>query len=178
MDRCGGGNDHWYEIVSTPNGPGSFRKTWTDARADALSCTHLGLQGYLATVTSGAENLFLDGLEGPFQTPGGWLSGTDAAVEGEWCWADGPEAGLLFWLGGSGGSTPNDANCGAGWPNAEDYVYFANDTWSAGGSGGTEFYCVEYSAAAAPPGTVPLPGPLSLVGLALLGLRLARRNKG
>ena len=168
-----GGNDHWYEIVT--GGIPSVRKTWTDARADALSRTHLGLSGYLATVTSAAENIFLDGLEGPFQTRGGWLGGSDAAVEGEWRWVDGPEAGNLFWLGDATGTATGYANWGRSWPNFEDYLVYNNDSWSSNGN--TNFYYVEYSAASTPPGTVPLPGTLSLAGLALafLGTRPRRR---
>jgi hypothetical protein len=170
-----GGNDHWYEIVSVPNGPGSFRKTWTDARVDALSRAHLGLQGYLATVTSGAENLFLNGLSGPFGTSGGWLGGNDAAVEGEWRWIDGPEAGQLFWLGDSTGSSPGYANWGAGWPNQEDYLEFRNDTWASNPDSTQNFYYIEYSAA--PPVNVPTPGTLSLVTLALAATGFVRRRR-
>lgn len=177
-----GGNDHWYEIVSvgTPaEGNPSLRKTWTDARADALSRTHLGLQGYLTTVTSAAENDFLDSLVGPFGTRGGWLGGSDAAVEGEWRWMDGPEAGMLFWLGDSTGSSPGYANWGRGWPNGEDYVEYQSGPWGSfpDVASSPRFYYVEYSAAPVPPpGGVPLPGTLSLAGLALGAGWLTRRR--
>jgi hypothetical protein len=175
-----GGNDHWYEIVSigTPaQGNPNLKKTWDAARADALSRTHLGLSGYLATVTSAAENLFIDSLEGPFQTRGGWLGGSDSAVEGEWRWIDGPEAGLLFWQGDSNGSSPGYAKWGSGWPNEEDYVEFRNDTWASSPGGQSLSYYVEYSAAPPPPNGVPLPGTISMVALGLGAVCVTRRRR-
>ena len=173
-----GGNDHWYEIVSvgTPaQGNPSLRKPWNDARADALARTHLGLNGYLATVTSAAENLFIGSLEGPFQTRNGWLGGSDAAVEGEWRWMDGPEAGLLFWLGTSTGSSPGYAGWGNSWPNSDNFLNFIDGSWASIGERSEQFYYVEYSAALPPPNGVPVPGTLSLAALALAGLGLVRR---
>ncbi len=58
-----------------------------------------------------------------------YLGGSDAAVEGEWRWAGGSEAGQLFWQGGISGSapgggfapwdSPNEPNNGFG---DEDYL--------------------------------------------------------
>ena len=58
-----------------------------------------------------------------------YLGGSDAAVEGEWRWAGGSEAGQLFWQGGVSGSapgggfapwdSPNEPNNGFG---DEDYL--------------------------------------------------------
>ena len=47
-----GGNGHWYEFISTS-------VDWNTARANALASTFLGMQGYLATITSLAENVFV-----------------------------------------------------------------------------------------------------------------------
>ena len=49
-----GGNDHWYDFVLKGG-----LAAWHDARAAALASTNLGMSGYLATVTSAAENGFL-----------------------------------------------------------------------------------------------------------------------
>jgi hypothetical protein len=51
-----GGNGHWYEVVSI-NGP-----TWTQARALATDRSFNGTSGHLATVTSAAEQLFIQSL--------------------------------------------------------------------------------------------------------------------
>jgi len=72
--------------------------TWTAAKAAAATSNYFGLQGYLATITSAEENLFIS-----LKTLGtGWIGASDAAVEGEWRWVTGPEGkngGLLFWKG-------------------------------------------------------------------------------
>ena len=47
------------------------------------------------------------------------MGGSDEAVEGEWRWVEGPEAGQQFWQGLAGGGPVNGAytNWGAGEPN-------------------------------------------------------------
>jgi hypothetical protein len=90
-----GGNGHWYEYVPAVS---TFEPVAFDAaRGDALSRSHLGQAGYLATLTSIAEMAFVTG-GCPFQvgfgfTGGGWLGGSDAASEGVWRRLDGPVAG-------------------------------------------------------------------------------------
>jgi hypothetical protein len=88
-------NGHYYEYV-----PGGF--TWSQARDLAASKTFNGATGYLATITSAAENAFLADLN-----PDGnwtWIGASDADTEGVWKWMTGPEAGTLFWNGGPNGS--------------------------------------------------------------------------
>lgn len=88
----------------------------------------LGVTGHLANITSQAENDFINAL-----APGNvWLGGSDGAVEGEWRWLAGPEAGQQFWQGGVGGSTVagSYANWGGGEPNNsgnEDTVHMRAD---------------------------------------------------
>ena len=53
-----GGNDHWYEFVVPTN-----QISVVDAEATAESSSHMGLGGYLATITSAAEQAFLNGLD-------------------------------------------------------------------------------------------------------------------
>ncbi|WP_439643048.1 lectin-like protein [Gemmatimonas sp.] len=77
------GNGHHYDFIT-----GSF--TWEEALADAATRSHLGLTGYLATVTSLAENQFLVSVNSSQQA---WLSGSDKDSEGNWTWRAGPEAG-------------------------------------------------------------------------------------
>lgn len=53
-----------------------------------------GLNGYLANITSLAEQNFLkDKLNVP-----GWIGGSDNTTEGIWQWNDGPEAGQVFYV--------------------------------------------------------------------------------
>lgn len=88
-----------------------------------------GVGGHLANITSASENAFVDAL-----APGNmWIGGTDSAVEGEWRFANGPEAGQQFWQGTAGGSTVGGsyANWGAGEPNNsggnEDFIHMRAD---------------------------------------------------
>lgn len=83
-------NGHFYRWVAAPNA------SWDQARAAAESQTALGRQGYLATVTDAQENAAVAATA--LGTT--WLGATDEEVEGQWRWATGPEAGMLFWQGG------------------------------------------------------------------------------
>ena len=92
-----GGNGHFYEFVP------ANQISWIDAKAAAEASTLNGLQGYLATVTSQAENDFITNVLGGF----GWIGASDADVEGEWRWVTGPEAGTQFWQGDASGNPVN-----------------------------------------------------------------------
>lgn len=98
---------HYYEYVSAPG------ICWTAARAAAAGRTYRGLQGYLATMTSAGEQATVHTARtGPF-----WPGGTDAAVEGDWRWQSGPEAGQRFWRGGPTGTGQGFSNWMAGQPD-------------------------------------------------------------
>ena len=96
------GNGHYYQHVD-----GEF--TWEEAFNASQAAG-----GYLATITDAAENTFVTNLMGPFEAwPDGvaWIGGSDAAIEGQWRWVDGPEAGDLFWNGaGTSGYIGDYAN--------------------------------------------------------------------
>lgn len=81
---------------------------WTEAKAEAETKFYLGLQGYLATITSKEENDFIwTKISGV-----GWIGATDAneySTEGNWVWATGPEAGTVFWRGVANGRPVNGA---------------------------------------------------------------------
>jgi hypothetical protein len=84
-------NGHFYEFVS------QFGIRWDSAQTTAAAQTLHGLQGYLATIASQAENDFIfQKLQG-----NGWIGASDAAAEGEWRWVSGPESGTLFCTGNS-----------------------------------------------------------------------------
>jgi hypothetical protein len=176
-----GGNGHWYEYVSAPSifAPVSFDA----ARAAAEASTHLGLQGYLATVTSAAEQQFINGafsyLFGFGATSTAWLGASDAAVEGEWRWLGGPEVGQLVsysdWLPGHPISGPG----------FESYDYLAllvnaqsvpvSFGWSSSPSNGALGYIVEYGAGVAVP--VPEPSTTAITLLGLTGIAIFGRGR-
>ncbi len=145
--------NHFYEFIP------AIGISWTAARDEAATRSYFGVQGYLATLTSQAESDYANA-----QISGaGWIGANDAAVEGVWRWATGPEAGINFWNGLAGGSvvpgefafwnTSEPNNVGSG---GEDYAHITdsavgvsgswNDLPNAGGGGvyQAKGYVVEY----------------------------------
>ncbi len=124
------GNRSFYRLSAAP-------ASWAAASAIANSATIVeppgvtgvnGVTGHLSNITSQAENDFVHAIA-PVNA---WLGGGDGAVEGEWRWLVGPEAGQQFWQGGVGGSTVGGsyANWGGGEPNNsgnEDTVHMRPD---------------------------------------------------
>ncbi|MFK7836307.1 MAG: VCBS domain-containing protein [Sulfitobacter sp.] len=121
--EAAGGNGHYYQFVPSND------FTWTEARADAAL-----KGGYLGTITSAGEQAFVQGLAGGSVA---FLGASDAAVEGEWRWVEGPETGQQFWQGDLNGSAIGGAytnwNSGQPGPGAagEDILHFFGDgTWN------------------------------------------------
>lgn len=184
-----GGNDHWYDYVPALSifEPVGFAA----ARAAALASSHLGLQGYLATITSAQEQAFIESsfpfLVGFGATGHAWLGGSDAAVEGEWRWLDGPEAGQplthTHWLVGQPISGPGfeDHDLMALHINAsvagQPVTYgWASLTPTSGAFG----YLIEYGVSTADPGDpspVPEPSGTLMAATALLLAGLQRRRR-
>ena len=94
-------NGHYYEFVSVPP-VGTVLPAWTASKAAAEASTFLGLQGYLASVTSAQENAFLTAT---FDSRG-WI-GAQADSNRKWTWvgAASPENGKSFWIGDVGGTS-------------------------------------------------------------------------
>lgn len=141
---------HYYKFVE------HIGISWSAAKIAAENSSYFGLQGYLATITSLEEALFV----GERTRVTGWLGGSDQQTEGVWRWVTGPESGTIFWNGGPNGSSPNFAYWNNGEPNnvdgGEDYAHITasgvgipgswNDLPNAGGSGNyaPRGYVVEY----------------------------------
>ena len=130
-------------------------QSWTasNTAASTSSLTGLSNNGYLATVTSQAENDFI------FTNWGGtrmWIGGSDTTTEGEWLWTStgSPENGLQFHTGGAAGSALNGhfTNWVAGDPSngsgAWDYTeYRADGTWWSNADTQTLDSVIEWDAA-------------------------------
>ena len=93
-------NGHWYAI-------NAHSVSWAQARSEALAAG-----GYLATITSSGENVFVSTLLTNYvvahdlQNSYAYVGGSDIGAEGSWLWTDGPEANQQFWQGGTTGSAP------------------------------------------------------------------------
>ena len=111
-------NGHYYKYVSG-------RTTWADARNQALGMTYNGMQGYLATPNSAAENSF---IQRKGQGLSIWLGASDIASEGCWRWADGPEANAaLFGTVGTPNCTIDAAGSYSNWTTGEPNNANANE---------------------------------------------------
>lgn len=156
--------EHYYEFVDAATDP-----MWRDARCEAKflsgaydaastrfdKCseanvtprTFNGYTGYLATITSSAENTFVAAKAG---SAAAWIGGSDmaitrlegsstniAAAEQTWRWTDGPEAGLVFWKTGCVNDGSEVTCTVAGVDSTTRYSYW-NANEPNGGSGNEE----------------------------------------
>ncbi|MBF6624908.1 MAG: DUF4347 domain-containing protein, partial [Pseudomonas stutzeri] len=96
-------NGHYYEYISAPG------LSWDAAKIAAEQRSLFGLDGYLATVTSQAENDFVT----PRLGGDGWIGASDAEQEGIWRWVTGPEAGTQFWTGDTSAGTSATSTYGS-----------------------------------------------------------------
>jgi hypothetical protein len=202
-------NGHYYAFFTGFNGDtsGSYRQRppmpFANALTRAASMSHLGVPGHLATITSQIEQdfvrqYFLELSRFPSPRLGrdelAWIAASDAAVEGEWRWVAGPEAGQQFWQGNRDGIAighqnwtsfngrfyePNDSNR----PYGEDFValnlslYSQSESWwndvSTRDDGMTfvpRMGLVEFS-------PIPEPSSVVLIGSVFIAIFAARRNR-
>jgi hypothetical protein len=146
---------HFYEVVKHNN------ISWSDAKAAAEGKTYLGVQGHLATLTSAAEDDFVNGLRvsAGLSRPEAWIGGSQPAGElgagDNWSWVNGegaiPGMSSASPYANWQTSEPND-NYGAG---SEQHMALGlgnnpgwNDEGSLGNIGG---YIIEYSTGTSAP---------------------------
>jgi secreted trypsin-like serine protease len=115
-----GKNGHYYMWVDE-------KVTWQQARANALTKTYLGLQGYLATPNTQAEFELIRKKAGSYNNF--WLGISDIEQEGCWKYADSPEANIAFY------AVPGTPSCAttsgySNWNSGEPNNAYNGENWA------------------------------------------------
>jgi FG-GAP-like repeat/Lectin C-type domain len=140
-DLTAGSNGHYYKFVNSP-------VAWNTANSTAGTDLYFGLTGYLATITSQAEQNLVQAVKGDNRA---WIGGSDATTQNDWRWT-GAEAGQQFWAGLDNGNAVNNSytNWASGEPNQyqgdpEDYIQMLPDgSWNDSPASDSYAYVVEY----------------------------------
>ncbi len=116
-------NEHYYDLIP------AWRISWPDAISAAETMTFEGLPGHLATITSAAENVFINVNFNTGQSSQlAWIGGHEPNDDGVWRWAAGPDTGGQFANGKNPTPPFNYANWGGVEPNdrqaTEDYASY------------------------------------------------------
>lgn len=117
-------NDHWYEEIGYANE--DLHLTWPDAFAYAEASSWMGMQGYLATLTSTEEDAFVQDnvLSDPLCCRvwfGGYQDPPDSPPDQNWFWVTGESWDYTNW----GVDQPDDG----GVPGSEFYLAHDGTAW-------------------------------------------------
>ena len=125
----------------------NYNTATTGARDAAKAMSYQGQTGYVATITSDAENKFIsDNIASASNI---WIGATDDLVEGTWKWdtsGGSPEAGKQFWTGTSSGTCSlTNAFLGDGlnyacWASNEPNDYGSGEDYAVTNWGGGKYY--------------------------------------
>ncbi|HBR19390.1 MAG: hypothetical protein A2Y13_02905 [Planctomycetes bacterium GWC2_45_44] len=160
-----GGNGHWYEVIS-------MDANWDQAKVSAETMSYLGVNGYLATMTTSKENIFVATLLGT--TPhhlwiGGMQPDGSPEPDGNWQWITGePWIYSNWWTGEPSNSYSEGENALLMWAQIPGYpnkVGTWNDEQNTTIVTGDMGYIVEYA-----------PEPATILLLTLGGMVFRKRK--
>ena len=138
-----GVNGHFYKPVTTGT-------TYTNARASSLLTTFKGQTGYLLTLTSSSEDLF---IQANVPQSNIWFAATDEVIDGTWVIDAGPEKGTVMKTsnGPTAGNRPGVYNNWAngepnGYNHSEDYAVtkWNGNQWNDLSNNWSNPYVIEY----------------------------------
>lgn len=161
-------NDHYYELVNHGSD-----LNWTSANANANAMSHLSRPGHLVTLTSAAEQNFIDTYIRPDMGDHAWIGlfqppGTSEPYGG-WQWVTGEPVSYTHWNAGEPNNAPSYGD--EDWTMLYSSTGLWNDYWN---KSDIPLYIVEYDAPPAPAVPVPLAG---VMGVALLAGLIRRRSR-
>jgi hypothetical protein len=138
-----GVNGHFYKPVTTGT-------TYTNARSSSLLTTFKGQTGYLLTLTSSSEDLF---IQANVPQSNIWFAATDEVTDGTWVIDAGPEKGTVMKTsnGPTAGNRPGVYNNWAngepnGYNHSEDYAVtkWNGNQWNDLSNNWSNPYVIEY----------------------------------
>ena len=128
----------FYQFVSANV---SFSAAQSAAAASSLN----GVAGHLATITSDAENSFIQSII----SDNSWHSGTDEVSNTDWIWSAGLESGMQFSSGGTAVNSMYESwDSGQPQNNTEHnaVIYSSNGSWHDWVDTSTHSYVIEWEA--------------------------------
>ena len=178
-----GGNGHFYDFIRKSNN-WENSITWQNAFSEANGLNYMGQAGYLATITSANENVFLStGFSVPEESQFAWIGGYQsdnlAQPVGPWKWVTAEPWGYTNW----GGIEPNggtDNEYYAMYNIGTSFYGIASDLWADASNAPSRYdpvvgYFVEFNSPTVTP--EPISASLFLLGGGLMALRRYRRKK-
>lgn len=133
------GNGHYYALMQA-------ELSWQDAKSSAESLTYLGMHGYLATITSEAEEDFINNNLGLSYWAHYWIGGYQQWEPGDdtadgWKWVTGESWSFDHWANNEPNDNDNTEN---GQEDHLELIYIGDSDWNDCRGEYIRYYIVEF----------------------------------